>query len=236
MQLGFSFFQFALVKCTILLSLSIFSSTALAASNNICDQAAAVASRESGVPLSVLRAVTRTETGRKRGTQLEPWPWSVNVEGKGSWIPTRLGAENFAAAKLSAGTRNMDIGCFQLNYRWHGHAFSSISEMFEPVSNARYAARFLTELFEEKGDWTNAVGAFHSRTQEFSDRYKKKYSAIYAELNGTSRSSSLGSLQSAEWNQFPLLKPSTAKPRRGSLVPLANDSGRGSLFSQNGGI
>lgn len=209
--------------------------TADGSTANVCDQAAMVASKESDVPLSVLMAVTRTETGRRQGADLEPWPWSINVSGQGYWHPTRLRAEEFATEKVRTGTKNIDIGCFQLNFRWHGHAFSTVSEMFDPNTNARYAAKFLSQLFDEKGDWTNAVGAFHSRTKVFSDRYKEKYSAVHEELLGNLPSRSRRHSQATRWNQFPLLKPSSVKPRRGSLVPLSDQTTGRSLISRSGG-
>src|SRR6056297_2407601 len=51
----------------------------------VCDAAAAEAARRSGVPVAVLRAITRTETGRpgRSGGGLDPWPWTVNMEGIG---------------------------------------------------------------------------------------------------------------------------------------------------------
>ncbi|WP_187432303.1 transglycosylase SLT domain-containing protein [Roseobacter fucihabitans] len=151
-------------------------------------------------------------------------------------MPNRSDAEDLANQIIGTGKRNIDIGCFQLNYRWHGHAFSSVSEMFDPVSNARYAAEFLSRLFAEKGDWTNAVGAFHSRTHEFSERYKKKYKAIYADLKTQGSGLRHTPPVSSEQNQFPLLKPSTVRPLRGSLVPLGNSGNRRSLVFHGGEI
>ncbi|MDW3223523.1 MAG: hypothetical protein R8G34_11690 [Paracoccaceae bacterium] len=203
-------------------------------SGNVCDQAAVIASHETSVPLSVLLAVTRTETGRSLGAGLEPWPWSINVGGQGAWLSSRSEAERVAKEKVSDGIRNIDIGCFQLNYRWHGDAFSSISDMFDPFTNAKYAAEFLSQLFLEEGDWTDAVGAFHSRTTEISERYKSKYSAIYANLQNELPSFVQKGARIQEANQFPLLQQSSVRPVRGSLVPLNDNLNRRSLVSRSG--
>ena len=53
-----------------------------------CDRAARRASRLEGVPLDVLKAISRVETGRAKNGRLEPWPWTVNVEGRGYWFAT----------------------------------------------------------------------------------------------------------------------------------------------------
>lgn len=148
----------------------------------ICDDAARLAARETGVPVDVLRAITRTETGRGRAAQ--PWPWTVNMQGTGLWFETEAKARAYVFKHFQSGARSFDIGCFQINYKWHSQAFRSIEDMFDPAINAIYAARFLTTLYEKQGDWHNAVGAYHSKTPEHATRYKARYSEILARLNG----------------------------------------------------
>lgn len=151
-------------------------------SANPCDAAAVAAARETGVPLRVLLAVTRTETGRRVGGRLAPWPWTVNMEGQGQWFDDRAAALAFARAGETAGATRFDVGCFQINYRWHRPAFPSLEAMFDPRQNARYAAGFLARLYAEFGNWDAAVGAYHSRTPEFAARYLETYRRHYAAL------------------------------------------------------
>lgn len=148
----------------------------------ICDQVAAEAAAETGVPLDVLRAITRTETGRVRGGALRPWPWTVNMEGQGFWFETAEEAVAFAEARRAAGARSFDMGCFQVNYRWHGTHFASLAEMMDPRANARYAARFLASLHAALGDWTLAAGRYHSATPELAVRYRTRFARILAAL------------------------------------------------------
>lgn len=199
-----------------------------------CDRAAATASQEYDIPLSVLRAVTRTETGRTKDGNLEPWPWALNASGQGFWFESKSSAVNDAQRRIDSGLTNVDIGCFQLNYRWHGHAFASISEMFDPQKNARYAAQFLTDLYAEKGNWLRAVGAYHSRTQEHAARYKRKFSEVHANL--VSGDMSPSPVIPANENQFPLLQHSNSRPSLGSLVPLSDATSRRALIERTGEI
>ena len=148
----------------------------------ICENAAVVAARESGVPLDVLRAISLTETGRKSAEGFLPWPWTVNMEGAGKWFDDLAEAQAYVDRHFARGARSFDVGCFQINYRWHGHAFTSIEEMFEPLANARYAARFLNELYDELGDWSRAAGAYHSRTPKYARKYKARFDRIRAKL------------------------------------------------------
>ena len=150
----------------------------------ICDEAAAAASQAEGTPVNVLRAITRTETGRSGDGGLQPWPWTVNMEGAGRWFDSPDEALAYATANFQRGARSFDVGCFQINYKWHGHAFSSIEEMFDPLTNARYAARFLRDLYQELGDWSAAAGAFHSRTPKYAKRYTARFDRIFARMEG----------------------------------------------------
>ncbi|MBW6505380.1 MAG: transglycosylase SLT domain-containing protein [Rhodobacteraceae bacterium] len=151
----------------------------------ICEQVTQVASRQSGVPIAVMRAISLTETGRTLAGAFRAWPWAVNMEGDDAWFETREEATAFALAAFDRGARSFDVGCFQINYKWHGQNFSSIEQMFDPLVNAQYAARLLSELYTEKGDWSAAAGAYHSRTPEYANRYTARFERILADLTGT---------------------------------------------------
>lgn len=195
------------------------------AASDLCDKAARIASRDTGVPLTVLRAVTRTETGRGNGGALSPWPWTVNMEGQGVWFDSLDEAKAYVFRHFKSGARSFDVGCFQINYRWHGTGFRSIDEMFDPLANALYAARFLRDLHAETGNWTKAAGAFHSRTAVHARRYEARFSAIHAALDAepdtaiTSRPKPVG-------NRFPLLQSGSSRGGFGSLMPQSSRSGQ----------
>lgn len=195
-----------------------------------CDAAARLIARESSVPLEVLRAITRTETGRGASTTLDPWPWTVNMQGRGVWFDTQSQAQTFVFRHFKDGARSFDIGCFQINYKWHGHAFSSIEEMFDPIRNARYAAQFLAKLHREHGDWTKAAGAYHSRTAKYANRYLERYAAIRDDLAQSPNRKNNNRTRS---NGFPIFRASSITPSNGSLVPLGNSRAR-SILLQNG--
>jgi hypothetical protein len=144
----------------------------------LCEQAAARASAASGVPLSVLRAISLTETGRTRQGSFKPWPWTVNMEGKGTWFDSFEEARDYVLRHHARGARSYDVGCFQINYRWHGQHFASPEQMFDPDANAAYAARFLRELYTEFGDWSRAAGAYHSRTPYYAGKYRERFDRI----------------------------------------------------------
>jgi len=152
-----------------------------------CERVAEEAARRSGVPVSVLKAITLTETGRKTEGKFRPWPWTVNMEGAGHWFDTLDEARAYVFKEFKRGARSFDVGCFQINYKWHNEAFSSIDEMFDPLANALYAAKFLSDLYTETGSWNAAAGAYHSRTKEYADRYAARFADLrqrYAAQDG----------------------------------------------------
>ena len=102
----------------------------------LCDLAARRAARDQGVPLDVLRTITRTETGRGSKQGLQPWPWTVNMEGAGKWFQTEDETRAYVFSHFKRGARSFDVGCFQINFKWHGAAFDSMDQMFDPVANA----------------------------------------------------------------------------------------------------
>lgn len=143
-----------------------------------CERAIVNGARRGGVPVEVLHAVALTETGRKQDGRLRAWPWAINREGKGYWFETYEQALAFARQSIAEGRLSFDVGCVQINYRWHGHAFPSIEDMFNPEWTATYAAQFLRTLYEERGDWTAAAGAYHSLTPEKAQAYSARFQRL----------------------------------------------------------
>ena len=100
-----------------------------------------------------------------------------------SWA-SRDEALGFARDAIASGRTNVDLGCFQINYRWHGKRFDDLGEMFDPAAGAVQAGRFLRDLFAETGNWSAAAGAYHSRNPEFATRYRARFDRVLADLRG----------------------------------------------------
>jgi hypothetical protein len=195
----------------------------------VCDSAAQTAAKETGVPLDVLRAITRVETGRHGDAGLEPWPWTVNMEGDGAWFETEDAARAFVFRHFKRGARSFDVGCFQINYKWHSQAFRSIDEMFDPKANARYAAQFLTDLFAELGDWSLAAGAYHSRTPKYADRYSSKFEKVRLGLADVPADTAPVVQNVLIAQAAPLISRAIKGGQMGSLVPIGESRRKTSL-------
>ncbi len=140
----------------------------------ICRAAIAAAERETNLPPRLLFAIARVESGRRDpatgGTH--PWPWTINAEGRGSFFLTKEAAIAAVRELQAQGVRSIDVGCMQINLRHHPNAFPSLEAAFDPLTNARYGARFLQELNTTRNDWMLAAGAYHSQTEEHASRYR----------------------------------------------------------------
>ncbi len=138
---------------------------------DLCLAAAHRAAALEDVPLDWLLAIALVESGRDTGAGLRPWPWAIHTLGQGHWDADRAQARARAQAVVDAGTRNIDLGCFQINYHWHGAQFPSIDAMLDPQENARYAARLLRGHHDRLGSWALAAGAYHSATPARAEVY-----------------------------------------------------------------
>lgn len=190
---------------------------------NLCQRAAEYAAKETGVPVSVLLAVSLSETGRTMGGQFIPWPWTLNIAGSGHWLADQKTALAMAHQTRQNGHRNFDVGCFQVNYRWHGEAFTDLQSMIDPKTNALYAARFLARLYTETADWSKAAGFYHSRTPQHANRYRSIFERHYTAL--TEGPAPRLSQHTPAINKFPLLKAG-GRGQGGSLVPLNTGQAR----------
>ncbi|HLH47942.1 MAG TPA: transglycosylase SLT domain-containing protein [Roseiarcus sp.] len=127
------------------------------------------ASRLNDIPLNVLYAVGLTETGH--GGALSPY--DMNVDGRA--VRSKSLAEALAkfAAERANGAKFIDIGCMQINERFHRADFASLSDMFDPAQNVRYAAAFLKQLKAQEGSWTLAVARYNAGPN--NNAAQKKY-------------------------------------------------------------
>ena len=202
----------------------------------LCEKAAREVAATTGVPPSVLLAITLAETGRTQDGAFSPWPWTLNVAGQGFWFDKPEDARQFIRQQIDSGNRNFDVGCFQINYYWHQGASLRPDSMLDPLTSARYAASFLKTLHDESGDWSTAAGAYHSRTPHYAEKYRKRFDRIRSAYLDQDHGHDLQPLRR---NAFPLFLVSEGKFTKGSLFDLslanenpfiANEQARGSLF------
>ncbi len=180
--------QYTRMRVLVLLSCLLPSSVVLAApaardlsGAELCLEAVAAAERTQGTPARLLGAISRVESGRVDPStgSVRPWPWTINAEGQGRVFAVKADAIAAVQALEARGVRSVDVGCMQVNLMYHPDAFRSLEEAFNPPTNAKYAARFLTALHRELGTWDRAAAAYHSQTGELGTGYASKVMAVW---------------------------------------------------------
>jgi soluble lytic murein transglycosylase-like protein len=117
-----------------------------------------------GAPAGLLYAVATTESGRFfKGQGIRPWPWTLNVEGKGFYFETREQQFDALMGAISAG-KVVDVGPMQLNWGWQYDRLISPWRATDPVYNLTAGCRILREYYDAQGagaSWALAIGKYH---------------------------------------------------------------------------
>ena len=175
----------------------------------LCRAAIASAEREFGLPAGLLAAIGRVESGRRDPASGEtgPWPWTMNAEGAGKFFPGKAEAVAEVRQLRAGGMRLIDVGCMQINLHHHPHAFASLEDAFDPLANARYAARFLSELKAASGDWMTAAGHYHSQTPARAGAYRAQVALRWPEEQ---RQAGAAPAWQPSWANLPRSNPAAA--------------------------
>jgi hypothetical protein len=130
-----------------------------------CTQAAAMAGAAANLPKNLLLAIGMVESGWTNPAtgHRAPWPYSVNVDGKGYHFADAQTAIDFVRLARGSGARAIDVGCFQIDLEDHPAAFATLRQAFDPQANAAYAAGFLNRLHARLGSWNAAIAGYHSQ-------------------------------------------------------------------------
>ena len=150
----------------------------LANATKVCDDSIELVARSTTVPKDILYKIARLESGRYLDGQFVSWPWSLNNAGDSYVLDSFEEGLKKLVRLHDGGESNVDIGCMQLNLRWHGSAFNNLSAMLSPLKNVTYASTYLEKLFAETGSWEQAVKYYHSRNPKYNEVYFSKFQEI----------------------------------------------------------
>lgn len=133
------------------------------------------------IPSGLLTAISLAETGRTNPEtgQMGSWPWTINVNGEGRYFETKEEAVEETRKLLDSGQRSIDVGCMQVNLRYHPTAFRSIDEAFDPMNNVSYGAKFLLSLRDLQGSWAQAVERYHSADDGRRAEYRERVIGLW---------------------------------------------------------
>jgi len=194
---------------------------------SVCIREILLAQNRYGIPDNILLGIGLQEAGTKIDKQLMVWPWTINAEGQGYLFETKAAAMTRVANQLNSGMRSIDIGCMQINLRWHPDAFSSLIEGFDPKTNVNYAAHLLKTLYNKTGSWRIAAGRYHSKTLSRQKIYLKSLQpnirVANAQIDQFRLLAGLNSpiTRTTELSQEHPTKPAANKPRKNSFWTAA---------------
>ena len=152
----------------------------MTAFDNICLAEATRAEAKHGIPAGLMQSITRVESGRKMVTgEYMPWAWTLNDQGEGLFFDNRDSALAYLVKAVASPDHSVDVGCMQVNTKWHADGFADIADMLDPVHNASYAAGFLLDLHAAHQSWDEAVKHYHSSEPRKNVVYHRR---VLAEL------------------------------------------------------
>ena len=150
----------------------------------LCQIAVDKAEKNYQIKSNLLQTIASVESGRwnAQAGKRVAWPWTVHANGKGRYYKSK--AEAVAAVKnlQQKGITNIDVGCMQINLKYHGEAFANLEEAFDPEKNVAYSAKFLRKLYKRnKQNWTKTAMHYHSRNLRRGTNYKNRLEKHYAQ-------------------------------------------------------
>ena len=121
-----------------------------------------IAARVHRVPPTLLFAIALQESVLRVDGRHLPYPWTLNVEGRGERFKTYRAALVRLEALLDQGVTSVDCGAMQVNWRYHADKLRSPLLALNPWRNLEAGAQILRERFDETPDWRIATGRYHS--------------------------------------------------------------------------
>jgi tetratricopeptide (TPR) repeat protein len=148
--------------------------------NRDCLRNVQIYERSMRIPQGLLAAIAFNESGRDNGAgERMPWPWTINVAGEGRYFETKDAAVATVRKLLDEGQKSIDVGCMQINLRYHPTAFRDMEEAFDPAANVAYGAQYLMSLYRLQGSWPKAVERYHSSDDGRRTEYREKVLAFW---------------------------------------------------------
>ena len=141
---------------------------------SLCLAAAEKAGEKYGVSYDLLQTISAVESGKWNDLHntYVAWPWTINVNGKGYYFESKKEAVEAVKKFQAQGYNSIDVGCMQINLKYHGDAFASVEEALNPDKNVQYSAKFLRSLYSRHGgDWEKAAKRYHSASVKEGNIY-----------------------------------------------------------------
>ena len=173
------------IKSTLTTSISSDSSLSdsMVETHNLCSIAIKDVQESHNIKENLLQTIASVESGKYISSIKArlPWPWTVHANGKGKYYKTKQEAITAVKQLQASGYTNIDVGCMQINLKYHGSSFKNLEEAFDPKKNVTYSATFLQKLYKKTNDWKKTAMQYHSKNTRRGINYKNRLERHYAE-------------------------------------------------------
>ena len=175
---------------SIIFTLSFLISVEEALADNIeklklCENTIESVELQTDIPKGLLLGIGKAEAIRKINNKYIIWPWTINHAGKSLFFDNKEQMKNYVFKNLKRKDFNIDVGCMQINIKWHKKNFKKISDMFEVNPNISYAASFIKQLKNKHGSWDKAIKHYHSSDPKKNNPYLIKVKSFWKKVENT---------------------------------------------------
>ena len=151
----------------------------------LCENTIESVELQTDIPKGLLLGIGKAEAIRKINNKYIIWPWTANHAGKSLFFDNKEQMKNYVFKNLKRKDFNIDVGCMQINIKWHKNNFKKISDMFEVNPNISYAASFLKQLKNKHGSWDKAIKHYHSSDPKKNNPYLIKVKNFWKKAENT---------------------------------------------------
>jgi hypothetical protein len=155
----------------LLIGVGVLWSAISSASTNEIPSAYRETANHYGIPPAILYAIALTESGTAYQSALQPWPWTLNINGKGYFFNSRISAYRQLQAAIQKGD-SVDICLMQINWHWHHHRFTDLWSSLDPFICLAVGANVLQEQYIKTLVWWSAVGRYHAPSPDKASRLR----------------------------------------------------------------
>ena len=137
--------------------------------------------KEYNLPNKLLTSIALVESGIKKNNDFRSLPWTLNVSGKSIYFDTKEEILSYLKNNIEK-KKSIDVGCMQINTKYHLKNFKDLNQIIEPAENVKYAAIFLSDLYKKYRSWNEAIARYHSSVPNKKKRYLKKVYSFWNDV------------------------------------------------------
>lgn len=129
----------------------------------------------SSVPVWVVKKTVTHESKSFYRSEVQPWPWTLNINGVGHYYPTMNDALIAAESAHKSGARRLGVGFGQVEWVYHSGRFGgSFANALNPKQNIKVVCEILMEAWRSPKvkNWEDAIAYYH---RPVMDRIARSY-------------------------------------------------------------